>query len=91
MSATPTTSSSTTAVPAVVASIGLPLSPAAGLVLSTLWLGKALSADLAISTGMVLGGAIIAARPSGCPQEYFLKDGAGNFRSAIHRTGLFRR
>jgi drug/metabolite transporter (DMT)-like permease len=49
--------------PAVVSSIGLLLSPAAGLVLSTLWLGEALSADLAIGTGMILGGAIIAAWP----------------------------
>ncbi|MFC7551206.1 EamA family transporter [Pseudoroseomonas wenyumeiae] len=49
--------------PAVVSSIGLLLSPAAGLVLSTLWLGEALGLDLAIGTGMILGGAIIAAWP----------------------------
>lgn len=49
--------------PAVVSSIGLLLSPAAGLVLSTLWLGEALIADLVAGTGMILGGAIIAAWP----------------------------
>ncbi|RKK02176.1 DMT family transporter [Pseudoroseomonas wenyumeiae] len=49
--------------PAVVSSIGLLLSPAAGLVLSTLWLGEALGLDLAIGTGIILGGAIIAAWP----------------------------
>jgi len=46
--------------PAVAASLGFLLTPAAGIALSTLWLGEALGLDLLFGAGLVLAGAAVA-------------------------------
>jgi drug/metabolite transporter (DMT)-like permease len=49
--------------PAMVASVGFLMTPAAGLVVSTLWLGEALGADLLLGSALILGGVAAAAWP----------------------------
>jgi O-acetylserine/cysteine efflux transporter len=49
--------------PAIVASVGVLLTPAAGLALSTLWLGEAFGLDLQIGSALILGGVACAAWP----------------------------
>ena len=50
--------------PAMVASVGFLATPAAGLLLSTLWLHEALTPDLIIGSAFILGGVAFAAWPS---------------------------
>jgi drug/metabolite transporter (DMT)-like permease len=50
--------------PAMVSSVGLLLTPAAGLALSTWWLGEAFGADLMLGSALILGGVACAAWPS---------------------------
>jgi drug/metabolite transporter (DMT)-like permease len=49
--------------PLMVSSIGLLLTPAAGLALSTWWLGEAFGPDLMLGSGLILGGVAVAAWP----------------------------
>jgi len=49
--------------PAMVVSVGLLLTPAAGLALSTLWLGEAFGRDLQLGSVLILGGVACAAWP----------------------------
>lgn len=49
--------------PAMVSSVGLLLTPAAGLALSTWWLGEAFGADLMLGSGLILAGVACAAWP----------------------------
>ncbi|MBN8889726.1 MAG: DMT family transporter [Rhodospirillales bacterium] len=49
--------------PAMVSSVGFLMTPAAGLILSTLWLGEPLGPDLLAGTALILGGVAIAAWP----------------------------
>jgi drug/metabolite transporter (DMT)-like permease len=49
--------------PAMVASVGLLMTPAAALVLSTLWLGEAFGADLQLGSVLILGGVVCGAWP----------------------------
>jgi drug/metabolite transporter (DMT)-like permease len=49
--------------PAMVSSVGLLLTPAAGLLLATWWLGEALGVDLLAGTALILGGVGFAAWP----------------------------
>ncbi len=53
----------TVALPLVVASIGFLAAPAVGVLLSAAWLGEALTPDLLLGAGLVLGGAAVAALP----------------------------
>lgn len=46
--------------PSVAASLGFLLTPAAGIALSTLWLGEPLGLDLLLGAGLVLAGATVA-------------------------------
>lgn len=46
--------------PSVAASLGFLLTPAAGIALSTLWLGEPLGLDLLLGAGLVLAGAAVA-------------------------------
>lgn len=50
--------------PAMVASVGFLATPAAGLLLSTLWLGEPLTLDLVTGSMLILGGVAIAAWPA---------------------------
>jgi len=50
--------------PAMVASVGFLATPAAGLLLSTLWLGEPLTLDLVIGSILILGGVAVAAWPA---------------------------
>ena len=50
--------------PVMVASVGLLATPAAGLALSTWWLGEPFGVDLMIGSGLILGGVGIAAWPA---------------------------
>ncbi|MBU6498716.1 MAG: DMT family transporter [Rhodospirillales bacterium] len=49
--------------PAMVSSVGLLMTPAAGLILSTLWLHEPLGADLLAGSALILGGVGFAAWP----------------------------
>ncbi len=49
--------------PAMVASVGFLMTPAAGLLISTLWLGEPLGADLLLGSALILGGVLCAAWP----------------------------
>lgn len=49
--------------PVVVASVGLLMTPAVGLILATLWLGEALGLDLILGTGLILSGVAISVLP----------------------------
>ncbi len=49
--------------PAMVASVGFLMTPAAGLLLSTLWLHEPLTADLLLGSALILGGVGCAAWP----------------------------
>jgi len=49
--------------PVMVASVGLLATPAAGLALSTWWLGEAFGVDLMLGSALILGGVAIAAWP----------------------------
>jgi O-acetylserine/cysteine efflux transporter len=49
--------------PAMVASVGVLLTPAAGLAISTLWLGEAFGLDLQIGSVLILGGVACVAWP----------------------------
>jgi drug/metabolite transporter (DMT)-like permease len=49
--------------PAMVSSVGLLVTPAAGLLLATWWLGEALGVDLLAGTALILGGVGFAAWP----------------------------
>lgn len=49
--------------PAMVASVGLLMTPAAGLLLATWWLGEPLGLDLLAGTALILGGVGFAAWP----------------------------
>jgi O-acetylserine/cysteine efflux transporter len=51
------------ALPAMVASVGILLTPAAGLAIATLWLGEAFGRDLQIGSLLILGGVACAAWP----------------------------
>jgi drug/metabolite transporter (DMT)-like permease len=53
----------TVSLPLVVASIGFLAAPAVGLLMSAAWLGEALSLDVLLGAGLVLGGAAVAALP----------------------------
>lgn len=53
--------------PAMVASVGFLMTPAAGLLLSTWWLGEKLGPDLLAGTALILGGVGFAAWPSRTP------------------------
>ncbi len=50
--------------PAMVASVGFLMTPAAGLIFSTLLLGEALGPDLLLGSAMILGGVAFAAWPA---------------------------
>ena len=54
--------------PAMVASVGLLLTPAAGLALSTWWLGEAFGVDLMAGSVLILAGVSIAAWPAARPR-----------------------
>ena len=54
---------STVALPIVVASLGFLATPAVGLLLSALWLGEPLTADLLAGAALILGGVAIATGP----------------------------
>ena len=49
--------------PVVVASVGFLMTPAAGLLLSALWLGEKLGLDLAIGTALIIGGVAVSVIP----------------------------
>ena len=49
-----------THLPVVVASVGLLMTPAVGLVLSTWWLGEPLGLDLVLGTAFILGGVAVS-------------------------------
>jgi drug/metabolite transporter (DMT)-like permease len=49
--------------PAVVSSVGVLLTPAAGLAIATLWLGEVFGPDLQIGSALILGGVACAAWP----------------------------
>ncbi len=51
----------TTALPLVVASVGLMAGPAVGLLLSVLFLGEAFTGSLALGTAAIMSGAVVAA------------------------------
>jgi len=50
--------------PVVVASVGFLMTPAVGLILSTLWLGEPLGADLLLGAAMIIGGVAISVIPT---------------------------
>lgn len=54
---------STVALPIVVASLGFLATPAVGLLLSALWLGEPLTADLLAGAALILGGVAVATWP----------------------------
>lgn len=49
--------------PVVVASVGFLLTPAAGLVLATLWLGEVLGLDLSLGAALIVGGVAVSVVP----------------------------
>ncbi len=49
--------------PVVVASVGFLMTPAVGLILSTLWLGEALGADLLFGAALIVGGVAASVLP----------------------------
>ncbi|MBV9785916.1 MAG: DMT family transporter [Acidisphaera sp.] len=49
--------------PALVASIGFLMTPAAGLLLATVWLGEPLTLSLALGSALILAGVVVAAWP----------------------------
>jgi O-acetylserine/cysteine efflux transporter len=49
--------------PAMVASVGFLMTPAAGLLMATWWLKEPLGADLLVGSGLILGGVAFAAWP----------------------------
>jgi O-acetylserine/cysteine efflux transporter len=51
------------ALPAMVASVGFLLTPAGGLILSALWLGERMGADLILGSALILAGVAAAAWP----------------------------
>jgi drug/metabolite transporter (DMT)-like permease len=50
--------------PVMVASVGLLLTPAAGLAMSTWWLGEPFGPDLMLGSALILGGVAVAAWPA---------------------------
>lgn len=58
---------STVALPVVVASLGFLATPAIGLLLSALWLGEPITADLLAGAALILGGVAVATWPERAP------------------------